>query len=149
MKRRASAAILLLLVQLIGCRQENPSRPAGGAAAQKLLSFATEKEGPLENALRDFDSVSARNDAASCREAGSRVLEAARSARDELEKHPVPEALEPARREELVFLNHVIPGFQAFLSGNAGSDEIRKLRQILVRGRSHQKRARAWLEKSP
>ncbi|HKD11806.1 MAG TPA: hypothetical protein VKE50_07010 [Thermoanaerobaculia bacterium] len=57
----------------------------------------------------------------------------------------MPECLVPARGEELIFLNHVIPGFQAFLSGETGVGEIAKVRQILSRGRSHQASARAWL----
>jgi hypothetical protein len=67
---------------------------------------------------------------------------------DQIEKYSVPEGLVAARREELTYLNHVVPGFQAFLAGDAGPAEIGKVRSIVARGRSHQSLARAALREA-
>jgi hypothetical protein len=141
-KRKPPAFALWLILAAFAC-QEKPPPP--DTSAPDFLAFATQVEAPLENALAEFDAASARQETPACLAAARRVLETAHTARDQIEKYAVPESLVPARREELTYLNHVVPGFQTFLAGDAGSAEISKVRSILARGRSHQSLARAAL----
>jgi hypothetical protein len=142
-KRNSSALALSLLLAASACREE--PAPPGDTVAGNFLAFATRIEAPLEDALAEFDAASARRDSPACRAAARRAVDAARTARDQIEKSAVPERLVAARREEMTYLNHVVPGFQAYLAGDAGPAEIDKVRSILVRGRAHQSRAREAL----
>jgi hypothetical protein len=142
-KRKRPAFALSLILAASACQEKQP--PAIETSARDFLAFATRIEAPLEDALAEFDAASARRDSPACRAAARRAVETARAARDQIEKFAVPEGLAAARREELTYLNHVVPGFQAFLAGDAGPAEIDKVRSILVRGRAHQSRARAAL----
>jgi len=67
----------------------------------------------------------------------------ARAAREVLEAMRVPPELVAAWREELLFLNHVIPAFDRFAGSGAGPQGLEELRSILARGRIHQQRSRA------
>jgi len=145
-KKKPPAFALSLILAASACQEKPP--PPTDTSARDFLAFATQVEAPLENALTEFDAASARREAPACLTAGRRALEAARTARDQMEKHAVPEGLVAARREELTYLNHVVPAFQAFLAGDAGSAEIDKVRSILARGRSHQSRGRAALREA-
>jgi hemolysin III len=111
--------------------------------------FVIDAEKPLEAALADFDSAAARGDSVARLEAARRAFDAARSARDLLEAHAVSEELVPARWEELLFLNHVVPAFQAYLASGGGPPALENLRSILARGRSHQRRGREALFEAP
>jgi hypothetical protein len=146
-KKRKPPAFALSLILAASTCQEKPPPPID-TSARDFLAFATQIEAPLEDALAEFDAASARRDSPACRAAAGRAVEAARAARDQIERSAVPEGLVAARREELTYLNHVVPGFQAFLAGDAGSAEITEVRSILVRGRSHQSRARAALRQT-
>jgi hypothetical protein len=146
MKKRKPSALALSLILAASACQEKPPQP--DISARNFLAFATQVEAPLENALAEFDAASARREAAACRASARRALEAALSARDQIEKYAVPEALVPARREELTYLNHIVAGCQAFVAGDASSGEIDKVRSIIVRGRSHQSLARAALREA-
>ena len=145
-KRKPSAFALSLLLAASAC-QEQPLPPID-TTARDFLALATQAESPLEEALVEFNTASALRDSKACRAAARRALEAALSARDQIEKHAVPEALVAARREELTYLNHVVVGCQAFLAGDASSGEINKVRSIIVRGRSHQSLGRAALQEA-
>jgi hypothetical protein len=145
-KRKPSVLTLLLLLSASACREE-PAPPVDTSAGD-FLAFATRIEAPLDVALVEFDAASARRDSPDCRAAARRAVEVARTARDQIEKYAVPEGLAASRREELTYLNHVVPGFQAFLAGDAGPAGIDKVRSILVRGRAHQSRARAALRQT-
>jgi hypothetical protein len=147
LKKRTPSALALSLILAASACQEKPPTPTD-TSARDFLAFATQVESPLENALAEFDAASARRETPACLAAARRALEAARTARDQIEKYAVPEGLVAARREELTYLNHVVPGFQAFLAGDAGSTEIGKVRSILARGRSHQSRGRAALREA-
>ena len=146
MKKRKPPAFALSLILAASACQEKP-QPTDTSARDFLL-FATRVEAPLENALAEFDAASARQETPACLAAARRALETARTARDQIEKYAVPEGLVAARREELTYLNHIVPGFQAFLAGDAGSAEITQVRSILARGRSHQSLARAALREA-
>lgn len=141
---RSWAVALVLLLTVPACGGRSAAAP-DSRAARAFLVFLTRSENPFQRALEDFGAASTRQDALGSRDAARRALEAARAARDQIEAYAVPEGLVPARREELTFLNHVIPGFQAFVEGDMGRAEIDRLRSILARGRTHQKRGRAWL----
>jgi hypothetical protein len=143
LKKRKPPAFALSLILAASACQEKP-QPTD-TSARDFLAFATQVEAPLEKALAEFDTASARRETPACLAAAQRALEAARTARDQIEKHAVPEGLAAARREELTYLNHIVPGFQAFLAEDAGSAEITQVRSILARGRSHQSLARAAL----
>jgi hypothetical protein len=145
-KRRRSGLALSLLLTASAC-QEKPL-PSMDTTARDFLAFAAQIEAPLETALLEFDAAAVSRNPPACRAAARGALEAARTARDQIEKYAVPENLVAARREELTFLNHVVPGFQAFLAGDAGSAEISRVRSIVARGRSHQSLARAALRES-
>lgn len=95
-------------------------------------------EAPLEHAWRRFDAAAVRADWGAARSRARIASVAAARARDALEREPVPQELSVARREELVFLNHAVLGFQDFDSRGGGKDELAILRSILRRGRAHQ-----------
>jgi hypothetical protein len=144
-QRKRTTLAFSLLLTASACHEALAPAPSMETNARDFLALATQVEAPLEDALADFDTASARRDSPACRAAARRAVEAARAARDQIEKSAVSEGLVAARREELTYLNHVVPGFQSFLEGDAGSAEIGKVRSILARGRSHQSRARAAL----
>jgi len=74
-----------------------------------------------------------------------RALASAVKARDLLEAANVPPRFSEARREELVFLNHLVGGFEAFLASPDSDGALRNLQGIVVRGRRHRELARAAL----
>ena len=148
MKRERLAAIgFLFLFAGSACERREAAVP-DSIRAGAFLAFVMQSEARFETALADFDAAAARREAARCNVAARQALEAARAARDQVEGYAVPEKLVPSRREELIFLNHAVPTFQAFLAGDAGSSEIGNLRSILARGRMHQKDGRTWLFKT-
>jgi hypothetical protein len=146
LKKRKPSAFALSLISRSACQEKPP--PPTDTSARDFLAFATQVEAPLENALAEFDAASGRRETPVCLAAARRALEAARTARDLIEKYAVPESLVAARREELTYLNHIVPAFRAFLAGDAGAAEISKVRSILTRGRSHQSRGRNGLREA-
>ena len=90
----------------------------------------------------DFDAA-ARGSVRENRDFAARaVLSAARSARETLEAIRVPPDLEYARQEELVFLNHLVPGFQAFLAGKGAAADLQTLGSVRERALTHRRRGR-------
>jgi hypothetical protein len=77
-----------------------------------------------------------------------RALASAKEARDLLEAANVPSRFSEARREELVFLNHLVGGFEAFLAAPDTAGALRNLQGIVARGRRHRDLARAALGKA-
>ena len=75
--------------------------------------------------------------------AAERALLAATEARDLLEDAPLPRGCDPSRAEELVYLNHLVPGFRGWLDARArkppGDYDIAS---ILRRARVHRDRGR-------
>jgi len=128
--RRAAAAALIGLAALAGALPAADAE-AGAAAIEDADRRAI---GPLEDFERRPDRHGAR-----------RVLEAAREARDRLEAARVAERFGTARREELAFLNHLVPGFEAYLAGPGGPAALASLRSIVARGRRHREQSREAL----
>ncbi len=79
-------------------------------------------------------------------EAG-RALAAAREARERLEAARVADRFAEARREELAFLNHLVPGFEAYLANPEAAGALQTLEGIVTRGRRHRELAREALRK--
>ena len=99
-------------------------------------------EAELTSALAQFEATAVDANSSALRPEALRVLEKARAARDALEALQVSPGLTAAWREELLFVNHVIPAFQRFAGGEGGPAALEELRSILGRGRIHQKRGR-------
>jgi hypothetical protein len=97
---------------------------------------------PVDLALADFESAEAAAGREGSVHAAESVLAAARLARERLEAAGTDPACLAPRREILVFLNHVILGFQAWIDpGAGGAKDSDELGSILRRARAHQKRA--------
>ena len=77
-----------------------------------------------------------------------RALASAKEARDHLEAAQVPPRLSEARREELAFLNHLVPGFEAYLARPDAEGALGRLEAIVARGRRHRELARGALRRA-
>ena len=128
----AAAALALVLPFPAACRR----RPDSQAAA--YVRSLARTEAPLEHAWRRFDAAAGRGDWEAARSRARVASSAAARARAVLEREPVPPELSVARREELVFLNHAVLGFQDFDGRGGGRDELEILHSTLRRGRAHQ-----------
>jgi hypothetical protein len=111
-----------------------------GPAGREWWRRVAAAEAPLESEIRKFDSTTA--DPAAAVRAARDVESSARRAREAVESLSPPPGMETSHREELVFLNHVIPGFERFAHSDGGTRALEELRSILRRGRAHQGRAR-------
>jgi hypothetical protein len=86
---------------------------------------------PVDEALARFENG----------ESADEVLGQARLVRERLERAAVNPACEVFRREVLIFLNHVILGFQRYLARGARDGNSRaELDSILERARAHERR---------
>ena len=103
-----SALIRRMWLEAIRRRAEG----ARSACLEEMRSLTN----PVDRALADFESA----EAASGREGSGRavesVLAAAKLAREKLEAAGTDPACEAPRREVLLFFNHVILGFQAYIA---------------------------------
>jgi hypothetical protein len=133
--RVSSAALFATLLLLPGA----PS--ADRAECVCLLESATSA---VEGAVRIFEERRPASPGAVA--AAERALVAATDARDLLEDAAVPRGCDPSRAEELIYLNHLIPGFRGWLDARArkppGDYDITS---ILRRARVHRERGRARL----
>lgn len=78
--------------------------------------------------------------------AAERVLLAATDARDRLEAAPVSVGCGPSRAEELIYLNHLIPGFRGWLDARSRRPPANyDIASIIRRARIHRERGRARL----
>jgi hypothetical protein len=111
------------------------ARPSSEARADAPSGSIERADALAVRSLEAFDRSGGLADA-------RRALEAARRAREDLETRRGSERDADTRREELIFLNHVVLGFSAYLAepGREGARE--KLASILRRGRAHRDRAR-------
>ena len=117
---------------------------------ERYRASVTAAEAELEESLGRFDEASTKAGLAALRGEAGRIVERARAARDAVERLDVPASLTTTWREELLFLNHVIPAFQGFAAGAGGQADLERLRSILERGRTHQRRGRdALARESP
>jgi hypothetical protein len=97
---------------------------------------------PVDLALADFESAGIASGGEGSARAAESVLAAAKLAREKLEAAGTDSACVAPRREILIFVNHVILGFQAWIGrGARGPRDSEELGSILRRARAHQKRA--------
>ncbi len=129
-----SALIRRLWLAAIRRRAEDPRR--------SCLDGLEAVTRPVNQALDAFESdqAAAKRRAA----AAERVLAEARPAREKLESAAAEPACLRSRREDLVFLNHLILGFQAYIErGSRDGNSLAELLSIIRRARAHQERGRA------
>ena len=78
--------------------------------------------------------------------AAERALVAATDARNRLEAARVSDGCGPSRGEELIYLNHLIPGFRGWLDARSRRPPADyDIASIIRRARAHRERGRAWL----
>jgi hypothetical protein len=116
-------------------RDERPTAspsPADRGAAEAIRALIR----PLDAALAAFETAVPSGEQAEAR--ARRALLEAMAARDALESLRVTPALAAARREELIYVNHVVPAFQEYLARPPDPTSRERLRVILRRGRAHE-----------
>ncbi len=127
-----SAVIRRMWLAAIRRRAEN----ARGACAAELEALTH----PVNKALDLFESGG--GSAAKEPLAAQQVLSEAKLAREKLEATSAEPPCLRARQEELVFLNHLILGFQAYVGSGRDSSSRGALESIIRRARVHQERGR-------
>jgi hypothetical protein len=128
-----SAFIRRMWLEAIRRRAEDTLRPC-----LESLEAVTR---PVNQALRDFESgpAMAKGEAPDAQ----RVLAQARLAREKLEAAATEPSCIRSKQEELVYLNHLILGFQDYIgSGRRDSRSRDALESIIRRARVHQERGR-------
>ncbi len=106
------------------------------------LDWIVRVETPLEESLERFEAAEREADVPALEERAQEILVRARSAREAIEKTTVLRRLTSAHGEELIFLNHVVLGFQRYLDSGGGLARLEELESILRRARAHQKGGR-------
>jgi hypothetical protein len=134
---RRAAVLIAVATATLGCG------PRGGQELAAWRRAADDAEAPLEAAIRRFDAAAGRGDRAAALAGAREAAAAGREARERIASLSGASALAGSQREELVYLNHVIPGFERFARSDAGADAVAELRSILGRGRAHQRAARS------
>lgn len=125
-----SAFIRRQWLEAIRRRAEDPRR----SCVEKIATVTR----PVNRALEEFEAAKREAPAA------QRVLEEARLAREKLESTAAEPSCARSRQEELVFLNHLILGFQVYIgSGSRDAKSLDSLESIIRRARVHQERGRA------
>jgi hypothetical protein len=120
-----------------------PGAPSAADRAECvcLLDSATSA---VEGAVRIFEMRRPASPGAAA--AAERALLAATDARDRLEGASAPPGCGPSRAEELIYLNHLIPGFRGWLDAHARKPPADyDIASILRRARVHRERGRARL----
>jgi sugar lactone lactonase YvrE len=109
----------------------------GETECLRVLEQATS---PVEAAVRAFEAGEPTTTAARA------VLARARAARDVLEQTAVAESCTPSKNEELIYLNHLLMGFDGWLDAQARRPPVPyDLESIVRRARTHRERGRARL----
>jgi hypothetical protein len=149
LRQMRRAVLLVVCCQAIGCSRHPedhahaPRPPSREIASQKdFFAFIARVETPLEASLARFQAAAQDGNDTALREKARETLAQARQARELVEKSRVARPLASARGEELVFLNHLVLGFQRYLESGSGPGRLEELASILERGRAHQKRVR-------
>ena len=120
-----------------------PSSPSAADRAECvcLLDTATSA---VVGALRIFEAR--RPGTPEALAAAERVLVAATDARDTLEAARIPAGCGPSYGEELIFLNHLIPGFRGWLDARSRRPPANyDVASIIRRARVHRERGRERL----
>ena len=130
----------LVIGLLASAASPAPRSPEAGECL-RLLDAATSG---VEAALRVFESR--KPDTASAITAANEVVILARRARSELEDAHVSSACAYPRSEELIYLNHLIPGFEGWLAARRRRPPVEyELSSIIRRARAHRERGRERL----
>ena len=109
----------------------------GEAECPRVLERAT---APVEAAVRGFEA------GAPTAAAARAVLSRARESRDILEETAVAEGCAPSKSEELIYLNHLLLGFDGWLAAQARRPPVPyDLKSIIRRASAHRERGRARL----
>ncbi len=128
-----SALIRRMWLEAIRRRAEDARIPC----IEELKAFTD----PVNRALDGFES--GRGGEKSSTRAAERVLAQARLAREKLESTAIEPSCLQSKQEELIFLNHLILGFQAYIgSGLRDAKTLNGLESIIRRARVHQERGR-------
>ena len=128
-----SALIRRMWLEAIRRRAEDERRPC----LEELEALTR----PVNKALDGFESGEAAAKLATT--AAQRVLVEARLAREKLESAAIEPPCLRSKQEELVFLNHLILGFQAYIgSGSRDAKSLDNLESIIRRALVHQARGR-------
>ena len=123
-----------------------PAPPPAPSSADRtgclrLLDGAT---AAVERAVEDFEAH--RSGETGARLRAERVLVAATGARDRLEAAAAPAGCAPSRGEELIYLNHLIPGFRGWLAARSRRPPAEyDVASIIRRARIHRERGRERL----
>jgi hypothetical protein len=128
--------------------------PEATASGSPPSATPTAKIGPASGSASEIDAAD-RIAIAPLEEFGRRhgipearrVLAAAREARERLEAARVPDRFVAARREELAFLNHLVPAFDAYLAHPEAAGALETLEGIVARGRRHRELSREALRR--
>ena len=122
----------------------------GGASAPsaadraECLCLLDSTTSAVEGAVRIFESR--RPGSPGVTAAAERALTAAIEARDLLEAAPLSPSCEPSSAEELIYLNHLIPGFRGWLDAKGRRPPADyDIASIIRRARAHRERGRARL----
>jgi hypothetical protein len=136
------------------------TRPHAGAAFIAALAFIAPagKSGEVEQCLRYLDAATSRvesavrlfesepSDGAAAIGAAKTVLTFARRARSQLEGSAAPPGCAYPRSEELIYLNHLVPGFEGWLAAQGRRPPVDyELASIIRRARAHRQRGREKL----
>lgn len=129
-----SALIRKMWLEAIRRRAETPRL----ACSDEMRVFTL----PADTALAGFESALAAPDPKESVRSAEAVLAEARLAREKLEVAVTEPACAVSRRETLLFVNHLVLGFQAWI-GLASRDrrDDENLGSIIRRARAHQRRA--------
>jgi hypothetical protein len=131
----AAAGVLLFL--------GSASTPSAADRAE-CVCLLDSTTSPVEGAVRIFESRRPGNPGIGA--AAERALRTATEARDLLEAAPVSPACEPSSAEELIYLNHLIPGFRGWLDAKSRRPPADyDIASIIRRARVHRERGRARL----
>jgi hypothetical protein len=133
-----SGTALALILVLSGPRS---GMPVDRAECLCVLESATSS---VVGAVRIFEAR--RPGSSEALAAAERVLVAATDARERLEAARVSAWCSPSRGEELIYLNHLIPGFRGWLEARSRRPPADyDIASIIRRARVHRERGRARL----
>lgn len=129
-----SALIRKAWLEAIRRRAEDPAL----ACADEMRSFTE----PVDAALAGFEAVLAARDRTQGARAAEAVLAEARLAREKLEVAAADPECAASRRETLLFVNHLVLGFQTWIGlGSRNRKDDEALASIIRRARAHQRKA--------
>ena len=132
MTRRRVSAALIAGFALVAPVRKLPE----AEQCRRFLDAATSR---VESAVRSFESKPSE-------EAAKIAVALARRGRSQLEDSVAPPGCAYSRSEELIYLNHLIPGFEGWIAARAQrSPAGYEISSIIRRARTHRERGRGRL----